>query len=119
MYMLVFVLGSVTAQFSVYANSHAVVIELPGILVRGVLSTNAFLGVRFWFTLCKVLKRGLLEQENIYEYICIYMCVCIYIYTYIHIYIYIYTYIYICSTGTQQRSPWVHGDGVPGHLEHD
>jgi len=99
MYMLVFVLGSVTAQFSVYANSHAVVIELPGILVRGVLSTNAFLGVRFWFTLCKVLKRGLLEQENIYEYICIYMCVYIYIYihTYIYTYIYIYTYMYMLN----------------------
>ena len=57
-----FAKGSISSQFSVHANTNAVVVELRRELVRSLTECDPDLGVRFWYTFCKVLNRGLLES---------------------------------------------------------
>ena len=58
-----FAKGTISSQFSVHANTNStLVVELRRELVRSLTECDPHLGVRFWYTFCKVLNRGLLES---------------------------------------------------------
>jgi len=57
-----FAKGCISSQFSVHANTDAVVVELRRELVRSLTESDQHLCLRFWYTFCQVLNRGLLES---------------------------------------------------------